>query len=205
MNFFEHSARVPLVMAGPDIAKGAVASPCSLVDILPTMIDIATQGDCDRPEFGQPIDGRSLWPMATGNGEDNGDAIGEYCAEMTGHPVFMIRRGDYKYIHCDSDPAQLFNIATDPSEMTNLADDPAHQTIAADFAREVAERWNSDTIRTDVIAKQKQRQSVYNAMQYGGLTAWDYTPPRDASNEYVRNHMDWTVTAAKTRFPPLDS
>ena len=143
--------------------------------------------------------------MATGNGEDNGDAIGEYCAEMTGHPVFMIRRGDYKYIHCDSDPTQLFNIATDPAEMTNLADDPAHQTIAADFAREVAERWNSDTIRTDVIAKQKQRQSVYNAMQYGGLTAWDYTPPRDASNEYVRNHMDWTVAAAKTRFPPLDS
>jgi len=117
----------------------------------------------------------------------------------------MIRRGDYKYIHCDSDPAQLFNIAKDPAEITNLADDPAHQTIAADFAREVAERWNSDTIRTDVIAKQKQRQSVYNAMQHGSLTAWDYTPPRDASNEYVRNHMDWTVTAAKTRFPPLDS
>ena len=31
----------------------------------------------------------------TGKGDD-GDVIGEYCAEMTGHPIFMIRRGDYK-------------------------------------------------------------------------------------------------------------
>ena len=28
-------------------------------------------------------------------------------------------------------------------------------------------------------------------------------PPRDASQEYVRNHMDWTVQAARTQFPPL--
>lgn len=205
MNFFEHSGRVPLVMAGPKVAKGAVASPCSLVDILPTMIDIAAQTGCDKPELGQPIDGRSLWPMAMGNGEDNGDAIGEYCAEMTGHPVFMIRRGDFKYIHCDGDPAQLYDITNDPDETTNLADEPAHRTIATAFADEVTKRWNSEAIRSDVIAKQKQRQSVYKAMQHGDLTAWDYNPPRDASNEYVRNHMDWTVAAAKTRFPPLDS
>ena len=143
--------------------------------------------------------------MAMGNGEDNGDAIGEYCAEMTGHPVFMIRRGDFKYIHCDGDPAQLYDITNDPDETTNLADEPAHRTIATAFADEVTKRWNSEAIRGDVIAKQKQRQSVYKAMQHGDLTAWDYNPPRDASNEYVRNHMDWTVAAAKTRFPPLDS
>ena len=205
MNFFEHSGRVPLVIAGPKVAKRTIASPCSLVDILPTMIDIAAQSGRDRPKLGQPIDGRSLWPMAISASEDNGDAIGEYCAEMTGHPVFMIRRGDFKYIHCDGDPAQLYNITTDPAEMTNLVDDPRHHSIAASFAKEVAERWNSDAIRTDVIAKQKQRQSVYTAMQHGGMTEWDYTPVRDGSNEYVRNHMDWTVAAAKTRFPPLDS
>lgn len=62
MNFFKHSGRVPLVMAGPKVAKGAVNSPCSLVDILPTMIDIAAQTGCEKPEMGQPIDGRSLWP-----------------------------------------------------------------------------------------------------------------------------------------------
>jgi len=41
MNFFEHSARIPLVMAGPGIKTGSVNNACSLVDMLPTIIDIA--------------------------------------------------------------------------------------------------------------------------------------------------------------------
>jgi choline-sulfatase len=40
MNFFEHSARVPLIMAGPGVAQGQTANACSLVDILPTMVEI---------------------------------------------------------------------------------------------------------------------------------------------------------------------
>jgi choline-sulfatase len=41
-------------------------------------------------------------------------------------------------------------------------------------------------------------------MEAGAAARWDYNPPRDAANEYVRNHMDWTVAAAHYRFPPLD-
>ena len=37
-------------------------------------------------------------------------------------------------------------------------------------------------------------------MEEGKVTSWDYQPQRDASNEYVRNHMDWTVAAERTRF-----
>ena len=203
MNFFEHSGRVPMIMAGPGIANGTADTPCSLVDILPTMIDVAASTGAEKPVLGQPIDGRSLLPMASSGVGDGGDAIGEYCAEMTGHPVFMIRRGDYKYLHCDGDPAMLFNITEDPMERTNLATDPDHATVAAEFAAEVAERWDSETIRHDVIAKQKQRTAVFESMQQGARTDWDYLPPRDASNEYVRNHMDWTVAAENTRFPPL--
>ena len=200
MNFFEHSARVPLIMAGPGIANGSVKSACSLVDLLPTIIDIA----CDTPPvLGQPIDGRSLLPMARGGAEDDGEAIGEYCAEMTASPVFMIRRGNFKYIHCDDDPAQLYDLEQDPAELVNLADDPAHAALAEACATEVAARWDSGTIKTDVIAKQHQRRAVFDAMQSGLRADWDYNPPRDASQEYVRNHMDWTVQAARTRFPPL--
>ncbi|NDA08615.1 MAG: choline-sulfatase, partial [Alphaproteobacteria bacterium] len=53
------------------------------------------------------------------------------------------------------------------------------------------------------IATQHQRRAVHKAMQEGKLTSWDYQPRRDAANEYVRNHMDWTVAAEKTRFPPF--
>lgn len=204
MNFFEHSARVPLIMAGPGVINGKVTSPCSLVDILPTMLDIAKTDQTPRPIYGQPIDGRSLWAMATSGTEDHGVAIGEYCAEMTAHPVIMIRRGDYKYIYCPSDAPMLFDIANDPQETTNLVNDASHAELAHAFADEIAAGWDMDSIRQDVIAKQKQRRAVYQAMQYGLRADWDYNPPRHASEEYVRNHMDWTEAAAKTRFPPLD-
>ena len=42
------------------------------------------------------------------------------------------------------------------------------------------------------------------AMSRGGRVDWDYQPRRDASEEYVRNHMDWTAAAATTRFPPIE-
>ena len=201
MSFFEHSARVPLVMAGPGITAGSIDSPCSLVDLLPTMLDFA--GVADLP-MGQPVDGRSLAPMARGGNADDGVAIGEYCAEMTANPVFMIRRGPWKYIHCDADPPQLYNLQDDPCERRNLASDPACAEIAAGFEAEVIERWNSVALRDAVIASQASRRVVFDAMQVGRRTDWDYTPPRNAADEYVRNHIDWTVAAARTRFPPLD-
>ena len=77
------------------------------------------------------------------------------------------------------------------------------QSIAEAFAAEVTERWDSEEIRQNVILTQKQRRAVHAAMEQGPLTSWDYNPPRDAAQEYVRNHMDWTEAAAKTRFPPL--
>ncbi|MEO0362486.1 MAG: hypothetical protein AAF322_15310 [Pseudomonadota bacterium] len=40
-------------------------------------------------------------------------------------------------------------------------------------------------------------------MTEGALTSWDYQPPRDASGEYVRNHILWTDAAEKMRFPPF--
>ena len=206
MNFFEWSCRVPLIMAGPGLpAGGSVKNNVSLVDIFPTLIDAARQGLEPGLDLGNTIDGRSLWGLATGTidpANDADEAIAEYCAECASHPCFMIRRGPWKYIHCDVDPPLLYNLDDDPNELTNLADDPAHDDVAKAFAEEVRERWDSDSIRQDVIATQKQRRGVYEAMQDGTLTSWDFQPKRDAANEYVRNHVDWTVAAERSRFPP---
>ena len=199
MNFFEYSARVPLVITGPGVAHGSAPNACSLVDVLPTLLDIAGP---DQPDLGQPIDGRSLWPLATGGADPVSEAIGEYCAEMAGHPVFMIRRGDLKYIHCDPDPPQLYDLAADPDERSNLASEPDHADTAAAFAAEVAARWDSATLRAQIIATQKQRRAVHAAMQAGARAHWDWNPPADASQQYVRNHMDWTAAAARYRYPP---
>ena len=226
MNFFEWSGRVPLIMAGPGLPEGrTVSNNVSLVDIMPTLIEAASSGRATESPNGRGegggeeartrsdavdamlagIDGRSLWGLATGAldpADDPDEAIGEYCAECASHPIFMIRRGRHKYVHCDVDPPLLFDLVDDPDELRNLANDPACREIADGFAAEVRRRWDGDTVRRDVIATQRQRRAVHAAMQDGTLTSWDYQPRRDAANEYVRNHMDWTVTAARSRFPP---
>ena len=201
MNFFEHSARVPLVLAGPGIGPGRVSEPCSLVDMLPTMLELGGAPGVPGPELGQPLDGRSLLALSRGEWRGNGEAIGEYCAELTGHPVFMIRRGPYKYIHCAGDPSQLYHLEDDPEERKNLASVPEYSAVSSGFATEVADRWDSEALRRDVMAKQKQRRAVHAAMQAGSPARWDYNPPRDASEEYVRNHMDWPVVASRSRVP----
>jgi len=200
MNFFEHSARVPLVMAGPSIQHGVAPNACSLIDLLPTFID-AAGGNMDM--LGEPVDGRSLMPLARGQADPVDEAIGEYCAEMTPHPVIMIRRGPLKYIHCDPDPPQLYDIAADPAELTNLATVPAFASAAEAFANEIATRWDLAELRARVITTQKSRRALHAAMEAGAGEHWDYNPPSEASQQYVRNHMDWTVAAEHYRFPPL--
>lgn len=200
MNFFEHSARVPLVMAGPGVLVGAVPNAVSLVDLLPTFIELAGG---DLTMLGEPIDGRSLVPLMRGDEDPVDEAIGEYCAEMTGYPVIMIRRGPLKYIHCDSDPPQLYDLGADPLETRNVAADPDYAAAALDFAAEVAARWDGEALRTRIIATQKSRRALHAAMEAGASESWDYNPPSDASQQYVRNHMDWTVAASRYRYPPF--
>ena len=201
MNFFENSSRVPLIMAGPGVERGTAANACSLVDLLPTFIDMAGGDDS---LLGEPVDGRSLMKLARGETDPVDLAIGEYCAEMTPWPVFMIRRGSLKYIHCDADPPQLYDLSADPLEKTNLVNHADYAEKAAAFAQEVAERWDSEKLRADVIATQRSRKTLHAAMEAGAGEHWDYNPPRDASREYVRNHMDWTVAARYYRFPPRE-
>ena len=200
MSFFEHSARVPLIMAGPGVAVGQAPNACSLVDLLPTFIEIAGGGTGDLAE---PLDGRSLMPLARKESDPIDEAIGEYCAEMADSPVFMIRRGKLKYIHCNIDPPQLYDLDADPAERVNVASDPAYEVAATAFAREVAETWNSAALHEKVVATQRSRRVLHGAMEQGTRAHWDYDPPSDASQQYVRNHMDWTVAAARYRFPPV--
>ena len=125
MNFFDGAARVPLVIASPGrFAPRRVAASVSLLDLMPTLVDLAG-GD---PALGGPIDGRSLAPHLVGRtGHD--EALGEYLAEGAIAPMVMIRRGPFKFIHSPPDPDQLYDIAADPGERANLAADPAHDRM----------------------------------------------------------------------------
>ena len=204
MSFYERSARVPLILAGPGVANGVATNANSHLDLLPTLLDIATDGGT-RPDLGTDLGGRSLWELATGGADEADEAFGEYTGEMLSHPMFMIRRGRFKYIHCDSDPALLYDLEADPLERQNLAQDPAYSEPSAGFAEEVKQRWDSDNIREQVLASQRARRTLHAAMNTGPLTSWDYFPKRDAANEYVRNHMDWFDAGPRSRFPRLEA
>ena len=122
---------------------------------------------------------------------------------MTSHPMFMIRRGRHKYIHCETDPPLLYDVEADPLERTNLADDADYAALADDFAAETAQRWDGDAIRQRVLHSQRSRRVLHAAVGSGSGSSWDYNPARDAANEYVRNHMDWAEAGPRSRFPRL--
>ncbi len=109
-------------------------------------------------------------------------------AEGTFQPVFMIRRGRHKYVACDGDPPQLFDLASDPHELKNLAGDSAQAPLAAQFAQEAAAKWNVAALREQIIRSQRQRLFVQESLLKGRIHAWDYEPRTDAARQYNRNY-----------------
>ena len=65
MNFFEPACRIPLIVHAPGrFAPRRVAESASLLDVLPTLAEIANGGSA--PAYAAPIGGRSLLPALTG-------------------------------------------------------------------------------------------------------------------------------------------
>src|SRR5918997_173664 len=123
MNFFEGSARVPLMIHAPGMWSGrSIAEPTSLLDLLPTLVELAGGSGAQNPI---PLDGASLVPLASGAAEPGRRIAAEYMAEGSIAPIVMLREGSYKYVHSEPDPPLLFDLASDPGERVNLAADPA--------------------------------------------------------------------------------
>ena len=149
------------------------------------------------------MSGRSLLPLLDGAAEDAEAAIyGEYLAEAVVAPMFMIRRGKWKFICCETDPDQLFDLESDPNELVNLAKEPQHQNLIARFRSEAGRRWDSGLIAEQVTRSQRQRLMLFQALRRGQHFPWDYQPLRAASEQYTRNHMDVTARDQLSRFPP---
>src|SRR5690606_12413898 len=81
MTFYEWSARIPLIVHAPRLfGPRRVSQNVSLVDLLPTLLDLATDGH--MPELIDPIDGNSLMPLVHGDADGWNDAVmSEYLAE----------------------------------------------------------------------------------------------------------------------------
>jgi choline-sulfatase len=200
MSFREWSNRIPLIVHQPGrFSPRRVAAPVAQVDVLPTLIDIAAEASGEsRPSPIDPLHGRSLVPLCDGDASNDPNAcVSEYLAEGTAAPMLMIRRGQYKYISCSTDPEQLFDLESDPQELENLSE---HELLE-DFRREAADYWDSEALRETVICDQQRRRAVHAALRVGRYQDWDFNPVRDASGEYTRSHMDLTRFDITSRYP----
>ncbi|MGN0923610.1 choline-sulfatase [Ectopseudomonas mendocina] len=199
MHWFEMSARVPLLVHAPSrFAAHRVSQSISTLDLLPTLVELAGgQVDADLE-----LEGHSLLPHLKGEGGHD-EVLGEYMAEGTVSPLMMIRRGPWKFVYSEQDPLLLFNLDSDPQELHNLAESSEHKGILAGFLAEARERWDIPAIHAATLASQRRRRLVAEALSQGKLTSWDHQPWVDASQQYMRNHIDLDDLERRARFPAV--
>jgi choline-sulfatase len=197
MNFFEGSARVPLMIAGPGIARALISEPVSTLDINPTLGALA---GIDLTEIAPWTDGENLLPIATGSPRRHAVPM-EYAAEGSISPLVCLREGPFKFIHCESDAPQLYQLDNDPHEITNLALDTTYALLVTGFMNKVRPKWDMRAFDKAVRESQARRWVVYEALRNGAYYPWDYQPLQKASERYMRNHMDLNVLEENARFP----
>jgi choline-sulfatase len=184
MSFNDWSSRIPLILSGPGMPQGhRVHSNCDLTDILPTLIDIASNGQWD--DYPEPIDGKSLLSLLTSEDPER-IATSELLSEGVAAPYVMLRKGRYKFNFVEHDPPQLFDMTSDPDEVNDLSADPAYASVVAEFLAEIPKYWNLPKIKTDVLNSQRRRRHIYKALTTGRVAPWDYQPFEEASKRYYR-------------------
>jgi choline-sulfatase len=181
--FYEWSARIPLIMCFPDgrYAGQTVTQPVSLLDLLPTLLDLADV----PPEVRLPMDGRSLIGLLDGTERDERPIFAEYHVEKVRAPCFMVRQGPYKYIYIHGYDRQLFDLTADPDEWHNVAGQPALRAVEDTLHRRILAQFDPDWIALDGAASVRRRELIRQAMERNG-THWDYAPAVDATTQYVR-------------------
>ncbi|MEV1238515.1 sulfatase-like hydrolase/transferase [Nonomuraea sp. NPDC049750] len=157
--------RIPFAVAGPDVRPMVNrADFVSLADLFPTICDAL---DVEIPPG---VQGRSLWPMLTGEpypAEEFASGYGERGFGGLSYDVgerpplhfpyegrtfdelntvtqsgttVMLRRGQWKLLLDERGTGELYDLDTDPAELDNRYDDPALAAIRADLTTDLV-RW----------------------------------------------------------------
>ena len=153
-SLYEGSVRVPMLIAGPGVdgehRGGVDARPAELVDVMPTLLDVA---QVPMPDV---LPGHSLLRPSTRPGAF-AEMHGVGCEPIQHAPAYMWRTPEWKLILSLPDgvpdavarPAnisgELYHLAVDPIETRNLYDDPQHhavrQRLTAELLMHLAVQW----------------------------------------------------------------
>jgi arylsulfatase A-like enzyme len=135
---FDPALRIPLIVRYPRKFPRAaeITAPVSLVDILPTLLDILGVDDLTPAP-----DGQSLLDVLRQPQDHDRRILAQYArpktlvnnywrskhpaADMSRYDVSLValRKGDFKYTRTGDGAEQLYDLASDPAETLNLADD----------------------------------------------------------------------------------
>ena len=78
---------------------------------------------------------------------------------------------------------------------------PRPPPLSARLRAQADARWDLDAFDAQVRESQARRWVVYEALRNGKYYPWDFQPLQQASERYMRNHMDLNVLEDNQRFP----
>ena len=182
---YEGGIRVPLLVRGPGIKPGSLATNAmSSVDYFPTIAELAGLA-APKPE--DNVDGVTLAAVLKGTGEPAARPLFwhyPHYSNQGGKPGGAIRDGDFKLIEFyETGRVELFDLKS--GENRNLAEDPAHA------ARVKAMVSKLDTWRIKTGAQMMQPNPAYRPSPQAA----------DGTITMLGKHAD--VFGAMLRFEPL--
>ena len=173
MNFYEHSARVPLQISWPGVISGGqhFDGATSLVDVTATILDVAGVSGHDLEHL--RLDGDSLLPLMRGvTSKWKDEAFTEHLAHGTDRARAMVRQGNWKlcYSHGNPPDLELYDLSADPGEFNNLAGSPKHRDIQEQLIARIMEHWGDpDKLTQDIELGQESRLMIRDVLGEGAI------------------------------------
>ena len=200
-HFFEWAAAVPFIMHAPNrFAPARVAQNTSLVDLLPTLMDLAEPG---FDNYAAPLDGTSLAGALTGDTSGLPDtAISEFAADGSTGPSRMVRKGPWKLMWLEGEDTRLYNVVDDPNETADRSTGADCAEIRADLEAFLFDNWDPDHWRNTIRASQERRLAIHEIT--GGTPTYVNLVRDDDAQRYVRN-AGAADTKARARLPMVAS
>jgi choline-sulfatase len=176
--FYEWSVRVPLVVRHPDghRAGEVVSSPISLLDLAPTLLDLAGVPGSER----LPLDGVSLLAE-----DPERIVFSEYHVEKVRAPCFMARKGRHKLIEVHGHDTRLFDLEADPGERHDLSGNPGVSAVQEELRAAIHARFDAEALAAAGAESVPRRALIARALERND-THWDHQPFFDATRRYVR-------------------
>ena len=180
---YEGAVAVPLLMAGPGIAKGAsIGQIVSHVDLFPTLLE-----SCGVPlaEDDGDVPGISLWGALAGN-EQPRSCFAEYHANYSKNGSFMLREGSTKLVYHVDMPAQLFDLAADPDEAHDQVADGSGISLARAMEQKLRAICDPEAVDRRAKADQRAKAEFYGGPEkLAKAETIIFTPPPGVSGEHT--------------------